>query len=215
MTSTPDSSPSAPGAVEGSPSGRRTQAERRRQTRQRLLRATVDCLAEEGWRGTTTRAVAQRAGVTLGALQYYFPTKLSLVRAALEDIVERSADDFLELNLPDDPRDRVAAYLDWVWEFHRSPLANAFQELLAQARTDRDLAEFIAPLTPAAERVAIEGATLTLSGGSPRPDLEQWVHAAVAAMRGLVVVSFHGDDTAERRWPVIREFLIATFPSMS
>ena len=43
--------------------------------RQRLLEATVDCLVEHGWSGTSTTLVSQRAGVSRGAQLHHFPTK--------------------------------------------------------------------------------------------------------------------------------------------
>lgn len=45
-------------------------------------------LMRDGVPGTTMRAVATEAGIPLGTLQYVFPTKLGLVRAVIEDIVE-------------------------------------------------------------------------------------------------------------------------------
>ena len=43
--------------------------------RQRLLDATVECLVERGWSGTSTTLVSQRAGVSRGAQLHHFPTK--------------------------------------------------------------------------------------------------------------------------------------------
>ena len=61
----------------------RLQDERREETRQRLLEATVECLFERGYIGMTTAEVAQRAGVSKGAQQYHFPKKEELATAAL------------------------------------------------------------------------------------------------------------------------------------
>ncbi len=45
---------------------RQRQADRSRETRRKLMEATVDCLVEHGWSGTTTTLVAERAGVSRG-----------------------------------------------------------------------------------------------------------------------------------------------------
>lgn len=45
-------------------------------------------LMRDGVPGTSMRAVATEAGIPLGTLQYVFPTKLGLLRAVIEDIVE-------------------------------------------------------------------------------------------------------------------------------
>ena len=54
--------------------------------RQRLLDATVECLVEVGWSGTSTTLVSQRAGVSRGAQLHHFPTKNDLVLAAVEHL---------------------------------------------------------------------------------------------------------------------------------
>lgn len=54
-------------------------------TRQRLLGAALEVAAEHGYAATTTRAVAERAGVSEGAIYRHFPTKLALLAAAVAD----------------------------------------------------------------------------------------------------------------------------------
>jgi TetR/AcrR family transcriptional regulator, regulator of cefoperazone and chloramphenicol sensitivity len=49
---------------------------RRRTT---LLQAAFDIVAEAGFEGLRTRAVAQRAGVNIATLHYYFPSKQHLI----------------------------------------------------------------------------------------------------------------------------------------
>ena len=69
------------------------QQERSRATQQRLLEATVDCLIEHGWSGTTTTLVAQRAGLSRGAQLHHYPTKAALVLAAVEHLAARRAEE--------------------------------------------------------------------------------------------------------------------------
>ncbi|KAF0162581.1 MAG: TetR family transcriptional regulator, partial [Caulobacteraceae bacterium] len=54
---------------------RRTQQERRDRTRGALLDATVACLVERGYTGTTTLEVERRAEVSRGARIHHFATK--------------------------------------------------------------------------------------------------------------------------------------------
>jgi AcrR family transcriptional regulator len=49
-----------------------------------LLRAAFDVIAEVGFEGLRTRAVAQRAGVNIATLHYYFPTKQQLIEGVAE-----------------------------------------------------------------------------------------------------------------------------------
>lgn len=55
-------------------------------TRRRLLEAGIELFAELGYERASTRAIAQRAGVSLPALQYYFGGKEGLHRACAEYI---------------------------------------------------------------------------------------------------------------------------------
>jgi len=49
-----------------------------------LLQATFDVIAEAGFEGLRTRAVAERAGVNVATLHYYFPTKQALIEGLVQ-----------------------------------------------------------------------------------------------------------------------------------
>ena len=57
-------------------------------TRRRILEAALEIFAAEGYEGTSTRLLAERAGVNLPAIQYYFGSKEGLYRAVIEHIVQ-------------------------------------------------------------------------------------------------------------------------------
>src|SRR6266851_8371854 len=44
-----------------------------------LVRAAFACLSADGFEGLRTRSVADRAGVNVATLHYYFPTKEALI----------------------------------------------------------------------------------------------------------------------------------------
>ena len=52
-------------------------------TRERILRATLQLIGEQGIGRVTNRAVAAQAGVALGSLTYHFATQSDLLRDAL------------------------------------------------------------------------------------------------------------------------------------
>lgn len=64
-------------------------ADRSAETRQRLIEAALDLFAAQGFEGTTTRQLAQRAKVNLAAIPYHFGSKEKLYHAVAEYIVER------------------------------------------------------------------------------------------------------------------------------
>lgn len=53
------------------------------QRRRQLVTAVVQCITEEGFERATTRNIADRAGVSIGMLNYYFQTKKDLVAEAI------------------------------------------------------------------------------------------------------------------------------------
>jgi len=126
------------------PRVRRTQEERSATTRALLLDATIDCLAELGYAGTTTTEIADRAGVSRGAQLHHFPTKQELVGTAVGWILERRLDEFRRAwaALPADA-DRAAAAVDLLWQATSGNAFYAWLELLVAARTDPSLRKTI------------------------------------------------------------------------
>ena len=126
------------------PRVRRTQEERSATTRALLLDATIDCLAELGYAGTTTTEIADRAGVSRGAQLHHFPTKQELVGTAVGWILERRLVEFRKAwaALPADA-DRAAAAVDLLWEATSGNAFYAWLELLVAARTDPSLRKTI------------------------------------------------------------------------
>jgi len=58
-------------------------------TRDALIRAAVDIFGRDGFNATSTRALAEAAGVNQALIAYHFGGKAGLYRAAIEFIVER------------------------------------------------------------------------------------------------------------------------------
>src|SRR5512139_3046839 len=73
---------------------RRTQEERSAATQRALLDAAVECLIDGGHQGFSTTVVADRAGVSRGAQLHHFPTRASLVSAALAHVFAGLTEDY-------------------------------------------------------------------------------------------------------------------------
>jgi AcrR family transcriptional regulator len=76
-----------------SASGRRLRAQGHR-TRELLVEEAKKLLLEGGSLEFTLRTVARRAHITISNLQYYFPTRASLLRAIMEPVVIRIRTEF-------------------------------------------------------------------------------------------------------------------------
>ena len=74
-------------------------------TREVIVRAAAESLLEHGYAGTSVRAIASLAGVPVGNLQYYFPTKSELLVEAWRYLTARSTEELrTALNQLTDPR---------------------------------------------------------------------------------------------------------------
>ena len=74
------------------PERRRTQAERREETRARILEAAVSELVNKGYAGFRVDQVAAVANVSRGAQTHHFPTKESLILASLQKLYQESTE---------------------------------------------------------------------------------------------------------------------------
>ncbi len=124
-----------------------TQAERTAATTERLLDATVRSLIERGYRGTSTPEICKRAGVSRGAQLHHFPTKETLVAAAVDHLLQRRL-----AELTDRFANAPAGVLDLgdaataLWSIYTGNTFYAWLELVVASRTDEDLRKVVAEL---------------------------------------------------------------------
>jgi len=175
------------------------QEERTRVMRARLLEATVDCLVERGFAGTSTTLVSERAGVSRGAQLHHFPTKNDLVVAAVEHLTEVRGAELAKAaeKLPTGPR-RTRAVLRMLGEHFTSPVFSAALELWVAARTDENLRAVVAPLE---QRVGRETYRLTvdlLGADESRAGVRELVQATLDLVRGLGLANTVSDDARRR-----------------
>ncbi|MDC0672715.1 TetR/AcrR family transcriptional regulator [Nannocystis radixulma] len=107
--------------------------ERSRAMVEAILEATIRVLLARGYDRTTTIAVAERAGVSVGSLYQYFPNKEALVAA----LVERHAAEIVACTEralaaadPDDPESTVRAVVRAGLDAHR--IAPALHKILVE-----------------------------------------------------------------------------------
>lgn len=173
MKSGPASFPTTPPTGSVTPSeprpSRGVQAEKSASTRSRILDATIECLIELGYARTTTVEVAERAGVSRGAMLHHYPSKSELLYAAMEDLHHKRMSDLREaVSRFDVADDVVEVAVNLFWEMVKHPYFYAMQELTVAARTDAELRETLLPLAHRFER-EIFRATRELFSGYTRP----------------------------------------------
>ncbi|WP_054815706.1 TetR/AcrR family transcriptional regulator [Nocardia arizonensis] len=182
---------------------RRTQEQRSSEMRTRLLDATIDCLVEYGYAGTTTPRVAERAGVTRGAQVHHFGSKADLVVAAVSHLAQRRAETAMrEMDRVVVGVDPVDAALDFLWELHQGPMFVATVELWVAGRTDPVLASAMEKVEPFVNNAVLMAVARFVPDEMRRKEARDFIYTAMDALRGILVSNFIEADAerAHRRW---------------
>lgn len=128
------------------------QAQKSAATRNLIVDAAIKCFVERGYSRTTTTVIAETAGLSRGAMLHHFPSKIDIVRAAVEHLHAKRLRAFRRAaQRTTADGDRVRANLDAYWQHVRHPMFVAFFELVVAARTDSELAAILRPAQEAFE----------------------------------------------------------------
>src|SRR5262245_50796835 len=95
---------------------RRRNVDRSAATRKQILEAAIRCLETVGYGAVTNIRVAEEAGVSRGAMMHHFPTRQTLIVAAVEYAYTRLRDfriETLSKLAPGLPRYRAVIDLAW------------------------------------------------------------------------------------------------------
>jgi len=82
--------------------------------RQHILEAAAELLIDSGYHNFSMRKVADAAGIRVGNLQYYFPSKEKLVKAMLDNALSRYLDDFFEIRQHGTPEEQFLTVIKHV-----------------------------------------------------------------------------------------------------
>jgi AcrR family transcriptional regulator len=170
---------------------RRTQAERRAETRGRLLKAARHVFAERGYHAASLDLVSERAGYTKGALYHHFGSKEGLLLALLDEHVARRLG---QAQTPEEgppskkmPFDREFAllFLEFVCAAARDPqLRRRLADRMRSARSETARllgdAQLAAVLSAAANGASIEALIFGESEGAATFDAAMTSLAATA-----------------------------------
>ena len=167
-------------------------------SRQRILDAAIECLADLGYSGTTTLAVQRRAGVTRGSLLHHFPSRDELLVAAVGHLAEARFDALVQ-RVEDTARNgnRLDAAVVATWESFEGPLFVAATELWLAARTHP---EFRAVLVDAERQLGRRfraGYNQVFGDYSRHPRFGEFLDVLLSSMRGAALV--HNVERSRRR----------------
>ena len=110
-------------------------------TRFRLLESSLDCLVELGYAKTSIKTIAERAGVSRGAVQFHFSTKLAAMEAVIQHLLQRRLDKYRSemARIPAD-EDFLTHAIRAYWKQVTDPEFTAQQELALAGRTEPEIA---------------------------------------------------------------------------
>ena len=176
------------------------QQDRSRATRQRLLEAAVESLAEVGYAATTVSVVATRAGVSRGAAQHHFPTRADLFEAAVEYMTEvRLAEIKAQAAaLPSGPA-RTEAIVGMLADVYTGPLFRAALHLWVAASTEDALRRQIVRLEAHVGRQAHRALLEVLEVSERTPGVRETVQGVLDMARGLGLADLLTDDSVRRK----------------
>jgi TetR/AcrR family transcriptional regulator, regulator of cefoperazone and chloramphenicol sensitivity len=180
--------------------------------RMSLLQAAFDVIAEAGFEGLRTRAVAQRAGVNIATLHYYFPTKNDLIHGLAEFL----SGTFATLHAPAPPTTGRWAldhlrqeFVDMRFYREKHPqLRTVVEELMLRAKRDPAV-ELAMGTMMRSWRSWVEMIVRTgLEEGTFRPELpaEETISMLMAIMAGAPVVGLDAIEGVRQR---VEEWLLA------
>lgn len=182
--------------------------------RLRLLDATLACLQDYGYGGTTMMLICKRAGVSRGAQVHHYPSKFELVVAAVEHLSDELFRRY-ETQLAAIPIDikMLEAYMAIVWKTIDDPLFTAALELYVAARTEPELRQHVERLVAPIGRRIDEGIHEIAIALRPNDfqELEGAIHVLVHLVQGFALddYAFNRRARNERLFKQACRFVIA------
>jgi AcrR family transcriptional regulator len=179
-------------------SRRRTQEERREETRSRLLRAAVDSLREDGFSRLTTPDIARRAGVSRGALTHNFAGREDLLVNAIAWMLNDATEGLHRLcDAHPAPTMPIDELVDYLWDMMASGLFQVTMEFLPEARHNSAFRERLLPVVREFH-AALDAAWARLSvvAGIPPDEAHVSLNATMCLIRGMIAQNVLRNDPA-------------------
>ncbi len=188
---------------------RRTQAERSEEMRGRLIRAAFEVMKRRGYSGFRVAEVHKLAGVSRGAQLHHFPTKDSLVLAALDHVFflsrQRTEQRIRRKSQTEDP---FAAVMADSHDFFFGDHFWVALDILMSAGKNRKVRDRVIEIArqqrPPAERIWLD---MLLSAGVPRDQAEDLLWITVSIVRGHAIRALWQNEPQrfERHFKLWRE----------
>jgi AcrR family transcriptional regulator len=149
--------------------------------RLKLIDAAIETILEEGFYRASSNAIADRAGLSWGVIQYYFGSREALMLAVLQEGTERLVEDLSTSDITGESLpERIESFSRALEKYYADPQYLAFiQVLLNLGRDPRTSEKTLETMTKIADGVNVQLNRLTT-------DLFSGMDVRQRALRGLV-----------------------------
>lgn len=157
-------------------------------THQKLIDAVIAVVFENGYSGATMERIAQRAGLTRGAIQHHFgDTRADLMAAACEEILQRRQQQYEE-SIKDLAQADLAGARSGLKAAYRDPATWFLLEVWIASKSDLALRERVETYLQTERRSGDEALSRMLEGSGESPvDFRIYKYAMRALTRGLAL----------------------------
>lgn len=101
-----------------------------------ILAAAIKSIVTDGYNRTSVSQVARLANVARPLVQYYFPTREHMLRAAIRQILDDWYDRYLKPPAKPHGSSDIGIGVERLWHHMQEPTYRAYQELQSAARMD-------------------------------------------------------------------------------
>jgi AcrR family transcriptional regulator len=168
---------------------RPTQAERNAISKDKVIRAAIECLATVGYAATGTALIASTAGISVGRMQHQFATKAEIM-AAVIDFINQQNNRFLSLRKlkATEPIARVAEYVQLLRRTFETDTVAAAIELRMAIKGDKELAAAIGPKFQQYDtRSFADLEELLVVAEMDRTTAHVWMRLIISTIRGMAI----------------------------
>lgn len=125
-----------------------------------ILHAAVESIFELGWTRLSIVEVADRCGVSRGAVRHHFPTREDLATAAIAQLAKNHQAKMFEViaSLPEglNSTQRLESLVDVLWSMYEEKPLMSWHDLLVAARTDEALSRSVTECEEQLQRTVAE-----------------------------------------------------------
>jgi AcrR family transcriptional regulator len=175
---------------------RRTQEERSTQTRTLLVNAAIRVVQDLGYANLTISRVAERAGLTNGAMQHHFASREDLVIAildALYPVLEMPFEDIGSQKWT--ISERVSAFIDPLWQIYSRPEYLVIWDIALGTRGDASLgAKLKTYQRDISARIRRQLTASFADVGLTAQSADQIFSVVISCLRGFALQSLFGVD---------------------